>query len=83
MVFGSPDHVNSIALSVDLYNVDDPRADELSLEFKIVSSPLPAIFNFRATYRTKNLPLKGDKSTSLLVTGYVSLPYSSTERIKV
>jgi hypothetical protein len=50
--------VTSVAQSPSLRDILGIRAVRLFIEFVVVSSPVDTIFDFRATYRLENLPLK-------------------------
>jgi hypothetical protein len=50
--------VTSVAQSACLHDIKGIRAVKLSIEFVVVPSPVDTIFDFRAAYRSKNLPLK-------------------------
>jgi hypothetical protein len=57
-VFESFDHVTSVAQFVCLRDTWGIQAVKIFIEFVVVPSPVDTILNFRAAYRSENLPLK-------------------------
>jgi hypothetical protein len=50
--------VTTVAQSACVHDIKGIRAVKLSIEFVVVPSPVDTIFDFRAEYRSENLPLK-------------------------
>jgi hypothetical protein len=58
-LFEASDLVTSVAQSAYcLRDIQGIRAVKLLIEFVVVPSPVDTIFDFRAPYRSENLPLK-------------------------
>jgi hypothetical protein len=66
--------VTSVAQSACLRDIKGIRADKTIIESVVVTPPLDTIFNFRATYHSKSLPLKYGQLVFLLFGQHPRLP---------
>jgi hypothetical protein len=73
VVFGSSDHVTSVAQSACLRDIYGIWAVKLFIEFVVVPPPLCTIFDFRPAYRLENLSLKHEQ--------LVLLPFGQHSRL--
>jgi hypothetical protein len=62
----SSDHLTSVAQSACFRDIHGIRAVKLFIEFVVVLSPVDTFFDFRAAYRSENLPLKYEQLVFLL-----------------